>query len=67
VIVLCVAVLVGVGVWDASTRSETIANDRKVSQVSVFTLVKSGMVFLEEHAWRSANHRRRSVAEPDRG
>jgi hypothetical protein len=57
VIVLCVALLAGIAVWDTSTRTVTVDTELQGNQISVFTVVDTGIVFVKpdtsEIVWRN--------------
>lgn len=68
VVVLCSAILVGLGIWNASLpRQEPAGGVPEDERVSVFTLVSSGIVYLDpdtsEIVWKNDDGDRESIGK----
>lgn len=58
-IAICVALLIGIGMWEFSTRAANLDADPQVTPVDVFTLVATGVVFVDpdtsEIIWKNVD------------
>ena len=69
VAVLCVALLVGIGVWDSSTGASDSEAEPDVDQIEVFTFVATGIVYVDPRTstivWKNADGDQRTIgADP---
>lgn len=67
IVVVCIALLAGIGVWDRSLRTANSADEPAAAEISLFTFVDTGIVYVDpessEIIWKNSDGDQVSIGE----